>query len=110
MRAQWLPGISGPFGRRYIFRDPLQANRIPGEINQAISVADHFAKRTRHKSGARRQLRACRQAKADAVFQPMQPWPIRPEPTLFVDGKSSIPQGIDDMIEALSDSSAWCLR
>ena len=58
MRAERLCGVSGPFRRRHIFRDSLQANGIPGEIRQAIIVADHFAERTRDKSGARRQLRA----------------------------------------------------
>src|SRR4051794_17470622 len=72
IRAERLRRISRPVRRSDIGRYRLQANWIPGEISQAIAVADHLAEWTRHERGARRQIRARGQSEADAIFKPVK--------------------------------------
>src|ERR1700754_2727587 len=59
---------------------------------------------------ARRQVAAPRQPEADTIFEPMQPGAVGTQPAGFIDGKSAVPQCIDDMIEALADDAAWRLQ
>src|SRR6476659_527953 len=87
LRSQRLLRIGRPLRRRHIARYAPQANGIPGEIDEPLVLADHFAEWTRDKSRTWRRGCACRQPKADPVFEAMQPRPLRPQTELFIDGE-----------------------
>ena len=81
----------------------MQADRIPGEIGQAVVIAHDLAERAGDEGRARRRSRAGRQAEADAIFEPMQPGPVGSQAAFVVDGQAPVPQRVDDVIEALAE-------
>ena len=79
----------------------MQAFRIPGEIGQAIGIADDLPERPRHEGRARQRLETGRQGEADTVFEAMKPGPPGSQSHGLVDRQAAIPERVDDMIVRL---------